>query len=161
MNEKNIKKVFDQIEGDESMKARMLEKIYIKSEKELNNNKVVKFKYKKPMSILAASLVIVSLVSITNNKWSSNKPIDNEQGTSEMIKEELAVKGRIDNIEASENGTIITVGDIKVLVHGSTNIFKNQLLLNTTDLVEGQSVEVYYDGVPNDLLNGLRIEILQ
>lgn len=89
-----------------------------------------------------------------------DKQIESTQETSEMLKEELAVKGKIDKIEITKEGATITVGDIKVSVHASTNIFKDDLLLGVSGLEEGQNVEVYSDGVQNDILNGLRIEVL-
>ncbi|MGL5314960.1 MAG: hypothetical protein ACRC92_17035 [Peptostreptococcaceae bacterium] len=95
-----------------------------------------------------------------SNVISEDKKIESTQGTSEMLKEELAVKGKIDKIEVTKEGATITVGDIKVSVHTSTNIFKDDSLLEVADLEEGQSVEVYYDGVQDDVLNGLRIEVL-
>lgn len=71
MKDKDIKKVLDQIQADESMKARMLENIYKESGKEYNNNldenKIIPFKYKKMMSILAASVVLVCGVILNKN----------------------------------------------------------------------------------------------
>ena len=164
MKDKNIKKVFDQIQADESMKARMLENIYKQSEKELDNssdnNKVVQFKYKKSIAILAASVVLVCGALINNNDLLLNKNIQSGPGSSQVIGEELAVKGKIDKIEVSEEGAIITVGGVKISVNANTNIFKGDSLLEVTDLEEGQNVEVYSDGVQNDVLNGLRIEVL-
>lgn len=163
MKDKNIKKVFDQIQADEYMKARMLENIYKESNNELNNiqdNKFIQFKYKKSMAILAASIVLVCGALINNKELSLNKHIGSEYRSSSSIKEELAVKGKIDRIEVSEEGSIITVENIKISVHESTNIFKGDSLLKVADLKEGQSVEVYSDGVQSDVLNGLRIEVL-
>lgn len=164
MKDKNIKRVFDQIEADESMKARMLENIYKESNKEFNNrpdnNKVIQFKYKKSMAILAASIVLVCGALLNNKELLLNKYIGSQQGSSPAIEDELAVKGKIDRIEVSEEGTVITVGDSKILVNASTNIFKGELVLNVEDLKEGQSVEVYSDGVQSDVLNGLRIEVV-
>ena len=165
MRDKNIKKVFDQIQADESMKARMLENIYKKSDQELNeslnNNKVVPFRFKKSMAILAASVVLVCGALINSKEFSLNKNIESRQGPSKSTAEELVAKGKIDKIEVIEVGTIITVGNIKILVHASTNIFKGDLLLEVVDLEEGQNVEVYSDGVQKDVLNGLRIEVLK
>ncbi|MGL5314959.1 MAG: hypothetical protein ACRC92_17030 [Peptostreptococcaceae bacterium] len=165
MKDKNIKKVFDQIQADESMKARMLENIYKQSEKELDNssdnNKVVQFKYKKSIAILAASVVLVCGALINNNDLLLNKNIQSGPGSSQVIGEELAVKGKIDKIEVSEEGAIITVGGVKISVNANTNIFKGDSLLEVTDLEEGQNVEVYSDGVQNDVLNGLRVEVLK
>lgn len=71
MKDKNIKKVFDQIQADEAMKARMLENIYKQSSKELKNDssnkKVVQFKYKKSMAALAASVALVCGIFINSN----------------------------------------------------------------------------------------------
>lgn len=164
MKDKDIKKVFDQIEADESMKARMLENIYKECNKEFkdipDNNKVVQFKYKKSMAVLAASIVLVCGALLNNKELLLNKHIGSEQRSSSAIEEELAVKGKIDRIEVIEEEAIITVGDIKISVHASTNIFKGDSLLNVDDLKEGQIVEVYSDGVQRDVLNGLRVELI-
>lgn len=121
---------------------------------------------KNKMGIIAVSLSILTVgggvLYVNNNKeMPVNKQIESTQGTSEMLKEELAVKGKIDKIEVTKGGSIITVGDIKISVHASTNIFKGKSLLKITDLEEGQNVEVYSDGAKGDVLNGLRVEVLK
>ena len=121
---------------------------------------------KSKITIMAVSLSILTvgggLLYVNNNKeMPANKQIESKQGTSEILKEELAVKGKIDKIEVSEEGTTITVGDMKISVHASTNIFKGDSLLEVADLEEGQSVEVYSDGVQDDVLNGLRVEVVK
>ncbi|MGL5507083.1 MAG: DUF5666 domain-containing protein [Paraclostridium sp.] len=117
------------------------------------------------MGIIAVSLSILTIgggaLYVNNNKEIPvNAKVKSTQGTSEMLKEELAIKGKIDKVEVTKEGTVITVGDVKILLHASTNIFEDKSLLKITDLKEGQIVEVYSDGVKGDILNGLRVEVL-
>lgn len=76
-----------------------------------------------------------------------------------MLKEVLAGEGTIDKIEINEEGSVITVGDVKMSVHASTNIFQDETLLQVSDLKEGQKVKIYSDGQQQDVLNGLRVEV--
>lgn len=120
-------------------------------------------KSKMKIAAVALSVLVVGggvLYSI-NKEAPAEKPIENAQGTSAMLNEELAAKGTIDKIETSEEGVIITVGQVKISVHASTNIFEGDELLSFSDLKEGQNVEVYSDGVQAEILNGLRVEVLK
>lgn len=76
-----------------------------------------------------------------------------------MLKEVLAGEGTIDKIEINEEGSVITVGDVKMSVHASTNIFQDETLFQVSDLKEGQKVKIYSDGQQQDILNGLRVEV--
>ncbi|MGL4913564.1 MAG: hypothetical protein ACRC3Y_14165 [Romboutsia sp.] len=96
-----------------------------------------------------------------DSKVASNKQVEGVQGTSEMLKEELVADGAIDSIEVTENGSVIKVADVSILVHMSTNVFKGDDLLEVNDLEKGQNVKVYSDGVQQDILNGLRVEIVK
>lgn len=96
---------------------------------------------------------------VVDKKVTEKQPIENTQGTSAMLKEVLAGEGTIDKIETNEEGIVITVGNVKMLVHASTNIFQGETLLEVSDLKEGQNVTIYSDGQEQDVLNGLRVEV--
>lgn len=120
----------------------------------------------KKMGILVASLsvlVIGGTLVLSNiqadDKVAEKSPVENTQGTSAMLEEVLVGEGTIDKIEANEQGAVITVANVKMQVHASTNIFQDEKLLEVSDLKEGQNVKIYSDGVEEDILNGLRVEI--
>lgn len=119
---------------------------------------------KKGILAVALGLVVIGggfaySSNQADSKVDSNKQVGGVQGTSEMLKEELVAEGTIDSIEVTENGSVIKVGEVSILVHMSTNIFKGDNLLEVNDLEKGQTVKVYSDGVQQDILNGLRVEI--
>lgn len=119
---------------------------------------------KKAILAVALGLVVIGGGFVykstqIDNKVSSNQQIEDVQGTSAMLNEELVAQGAIESIEVTEQGSVIKVSDVSVLVHMSTNIFKGDNLLEVGDLEKGQNVKVYSDGVQQDILNGLRVEI--
>lgn len=176
MKDKEIKKVFEQIKADESMKLRILENVYEESEKYKNNEstyvQITNFKYKKSLSVLAASLVLVCGVFLYN---SNNEPdissapismapqaeprVNQNLNNGEFKPEEIGVIGVVKDITVDGGVTSIIVEgqmendtkyDIANIFIDKDTIIKNgdsDTLVNASDIKEGQKVEVVFRGI--------------
>lgn len=115
----------------------------------------------KIITLAAIGMISISslfYVGCTNKTVKEEPNPKNPSEVSPMVKEELAVVGKITEIKKYDDGIIIkVVGDpnseadyeqVYARVHASTNILKEneENLLEIADLKENQSVKVYYDG---------------
>lgn len=137
MKSNDIKKVFNQIEADDSMKSRILAKVY-KEIENTNENKKISFCNKikskvvfineskklggtnmknKIIGLATAGAIMICGTSIIGNKvnyYKGENGMENPAGVSEQKKEILAIVGTINDIEAFEQGkTIKVVGELQ------------------------------------------------